>query len=271
MSSLPLSGKSLRLTRLSRPADGRYLFIPLDHSISDGPVASADRFGQLIGDIAAGGADGIIVHKGRARTIPPGALRDCSLIVHLSASTAQAPDADAKVLVGDVDDAIRLGADAVSVHVNVGSNTEPAQLADLGAVARACERWGMPLIAMMYPRGPRVSEPGDPALVVHAVTVAADLGADIVKTVLTSPPERMADVVDACPVPVVVAGGGGTGYGLTELAKTAMHAGCHGLAVGRRVFTSPDPLRAVRELAAVVHDRDRAGRRPLQPRMAGAL
>ncbi|GLW82123.1 2-amino-3,7-dideoxy-D-threo-hept-6-ulosonate synthase [Actinokineospora globicatena] len=247
-----LTGKALRLARLSRPNDGRFLFVPLDHSVSDGPIGTAADFAGLVGEIVAGGADAVVVHKGRARMIPVDLLAGCGLVVHLSASTAQAPDADAKVLVGDVAEAVRLGADAVSVHVNIGSDTEAAQLADLGTVAAECDRWGMPLMAMVYPRGPRVADPSVPDLLAHAAGVAADLGADLVKTVMARPAERMADVVASCPLPIVVAGGAGE-QDAARLAAAVMSTGCAGLAVGRRVFTSPTPRRTVRELAAAVH------------------
>lgn len=271
MTTMPLTGKALRLARLSRAGDGRYLFIPLDHSVSDGPIVSAAGFPGLVADIAAGGADAVVVHKGRARTIPPGLLAETGLVVHLSASTKAGPDVDAKVLVGDVDECVRLGADAVSVHVNIGSDTEAEQLGDLGTVAGACERWGMPLIAMVYPRGPRVTDPTRPELLAHAVSVAADLGADIVKTVLAAPAERMAEVVEISPLPVVVAGGGGAEEDLEVFATAALSAGCAGLAVGRRVFTSASPQRAVQGLAALVHGRGAARVSESSPELAGAL
>jgi 2-amino-4,5-dihydroxy-6-oxo-7-(phosphooxy)heptanoate synthase len=198
-------------------------------------------------------------------------LTQCALVVHLSASTAHAPDANAKVLVGDVEEAVRLGADAVSVHVNIGSDTEAAQLADLGATAAACDRWGIPLIAMIYPRGPRVSDPTEPALLAHIVNIAADLGVDVVKTVLASPAERMAEVVASSPLPIIVAGGGGSKQSLLEFATSALRAGCRGLAIGRRVFTNPAPRRVVRELAAIVHGRELVTEPARQRPMVGVL
>ncbi|WP_369373980.1 2-amino-3,7-dideoxy-D-threo-hept-6-ulosonate synthase [Streptomyces sp. cg36] len=253
MARAALPGTSLRLARLSGHGDGRFLLIPLDHSVSDGPITTAAGFHDLVHDLVAGGADGIVVHKGRARLIDPEALASCSLVVHLSASTAHGPDTDAKVLVGDVAEALRLGADAVSVHVNIGSHTEAAQLADLGTVAAACDRWGIPLIAMIYPRGPRMTGPPSPELVAHVVNVAADLGADLVKTVFADPPERMSEVVASSPVPVLVAGGADSRQSLAEFARTALATGCRGLAIGRRIFTSPTPRQTVRELADIVH------------------
>jgi 2-amino-4,5-dihydroxy-6-oxo-7-(phosphonooxy)heptanoate synthase len=248
-------GKSFRLRRLSVTGDGKYLFVPLDHSVSDGPVTGRGGWPGLIRAIASGGADAVIVHKGRARTISPELLGPCALIVHLSAGTAHAADVDAKVLVGDVEDALRLGADAVSVHVNIGSDTEARQLADLGTVADACHRWNMPLLAMIYPRGPRIVDPRDPALLSHVVNIAVDLGADLVKTSCTAPVNRMAEVVESCPIPILGAGGPPDSSSLADYAASLMLAGCAGLAVGRRVFSSPRPASVVATLASIVHDR----------------
>ncbi|MDH6515155.1 2-amino-4,5-dihydroxy-6-oxo-7-(phosphonooxy)heptanoate synthase [Streptomyces sp. SAI-208] len=245
-------GLAVRLARLSRHRDGRFLFVPMDHSVADGPIVDAARFNGLVGDVVAGGADAIVVHKGRARTVDPRLLRECALVVHLSASTPHALDGDAKVLVGDVEEAVRLGADAVSVHVNIGSDSEAAQLSDLGSVAEACQRWNVPLLAMAYPRGPRVTDPHDPALLAHVVNVAADLGATLVKTSWPRPFERLAEIVESCPIPVLLAGGP-AGTALNEFAAAAMAAGAGGLAVGRGVFQHPEPVKAVRELASVIH------------------
>jgi 2-amino-4,5-dihydroxy-6-oxo-7-(phosphooxy)heptanoate synthase len=246
-------GLAVRLARLSRHRAGRFLFVPMDHSVADGPIVDAGRFNGLVGDVVAGGADAIVVHKGRARAVDPQLLQDCSLIIHLSASTPHAPDGDAKVLVGDVEEAVRLGADAVSVHVNIGSDTEAGQLADLGSVAAACQRWNVPLLAMVYARGPRIAEPRDPALLAHVVNVAADLGATLVKTASPEPLDRLAEIVESCPVPVLLAGGGAGADELRDFATGVIRAGGSGLAVGRGVFRHPEPAKAVRELSAVIH------------------
>ncbi len=248
-----LTGRDRRLARLSRWGDGRFLFVPMDHSVSDGPIATADRFTGLVADVACGGADAIIVHKGRARAMDPDALRGTGLVVHVSASTAFAADTTAKVLVGDVEDALRLGADAVSVHLNLGSPTESAQLSDIGRVASAADRWGLPLLVMAYARGPLVPERPGGERVAHVVSVAVDVGADIVKTVVPLPRDEVADVVASSPVPVIVAGGADDGSDLLDFGRAMMGAGCAGLAVGRRVFGAVAPRELVRELVSVVH------------------
>ena len=80
-------------------------------------------------------------------------------------------------------------------------------LRDLGETAKQCYFWGMPLLAMMYCRGPKVKSEYGVGVVKHAARVAAELGADIAKVAYTGSPETFAEVVDGCPIPVVIAGG----------------------------------------------------------------
>lgn len=158
---MPLStnfAKRVRLERLFRHDDERLLIVPLDHSVTNGPITGGRRVNHLVGRLAGNGVDAVVLHKGSLRYIEPRWFADLALIVHLSASTAHAADPDAKYLVASVEEALRLGADAVSVHVNVGSREEPQQIADLAAVADACDRWNVPMLAMMYPRGPRIRD-----------------------------------------------------------------------------------------------------------------
>ncbi|WP_433616668.1 2-amino-3,7-dideoxy-D-threo-hept-6-ulosonate synthase [Dactylosporangium sp. CA-139114] len=247
-------GKRRRMERLG--ADGRFLFVPMDHSVSDGPIATVRQFRRIVADVADAGADAIIVHKGRAASLAGVPLGRCALIVHLSASTGHGPDANAKVLVGTVEDGVRLGADAVSIHVNFGSATEAEQLRDFGTVATACARFGMPLMAMVYARGPKIADPFDPDVLAHITNVAVDLGADIVKT---SPPhaiDNLSMLVQHCAAHLLISGGPRNeddDYGLVQLAQDAIAAGAAGLAIGRRVWADPDPAGVVRALAGVVH------------------
>ena len=95
------------------------------------------------------------------------------------------PDPNRKMPVCDVTEAIKLGADAISVHVNLGAETEPEMLAHLGQVSGECRDWGMPLLAMMYARGKKITNQYDVEFVKHAARVGAEMGADVVKVVYT--------------------------------------------------------------------------------------
>jgi fructose-bisphosphate aldolase / 2-amino-3,7-dideoxy-D-threo-hept-6-ulosonate synthase len=178
------------------------------------------------------------------------------LILHLSASTNLGPDPNCKVQIASVDEAIKLGADAVSLHVNIGSETEAEQLAMLGRTARDCKEWSMPLIAMMYPRGPKISNPFDMTTVMHVARVGAELGADIIKTNYTGSIDSFKEVVRGCTVPVVMAGGPKTNTDkeFCEMVYDSIRAGGAGVAAGRNVFQHENPTKIVRVLCGIVHE-----------------
>src|SRR3712207_7852266 len=71
---------------------------------------------------------------------------DIGLIVHFSASTSIGPAPNRKILIGSVEEAIRLGADAVSLHINIGSKEEPEMLEKLGVISDKCDEWSVPLV-----------------------------------------------------------------------------------------------------------------------------
>jgi 2-amino-4,5-dihydroxy-6-oxo-7-(phosphonooxy)heptanoate synthase len=246
-----------RLRRRQRLHDGArgVLIVPLDHPVSSGPIAAGHRLSELVRGISANGADAVVLHKGAMRRLDPHKTRYATLVLHLSAGTVHAPDPDARCLVASVEEALLLGADAVSVHVNIGSREEQRQLADLGAVSAACDRWNVPLLAMAYPRGPAFTGPVDADDVAHAATVAAELGADLVKTVYPGSIAAMRDVAAAVPVPVLVAGGPLTRnrQQLLDRIRDARAGGAAGVAVGRNVFASPSPAEITKHIADVVH------------------
>jgi len=247
--------RRLRLLRLYRHS-ARLFVVPLDHAVTDGPIVSDGDLDALVGRISEQDVDAVVLHKGCVRRIDPARFRGMSLIVHLSAGTARAPDPDAKYLVASVEEALRLGADAVSVHVNLGSREEYRQIADLAAVADACDRWNVPLLAMMYPRGPRTLDPRDPAAIAHAVAVAADLGADIVKTVHPGTAATLADITRAAAVPVLVAGGlAQAPDALVQQVSAALDGGAAGVAIGRNIIQADDLAAVTRKIAELVHGR----------------
>jgi fructose-bisphosphate aldolase/2-amino-3,7-dideoxy-D-threo-hept-6-ulosonate synthase len=157
--------------------------------------------------------------------------------------------------VTEVEDAIRIGADAVSIHINVGAADEAEMLRDLGRVARTCDLWGMPLVAMMYPRGPRVKSEHDVEYVKLAARIGAELGADIVKTNYTGSPDTFKEVVKGCNVPVVIAGGPkmDTEADLLQMVYDAIGAGATGVAIGRNIFQAENPTLLVSKLCTIVH------------------
>src|SRR5512140_2999915 len=175
-------GKRIRMERIKDRKSGNSLIIPLDHGISEGPIKGIVGLADTIEKVSEGGANAVLQQKGMVPYGHRGYGRDIGLIVHMSASTKLGPDPNNKVMVCSVEEALKMGADAVSVHINIGSETESDQLSILGCVSERCDFWGMPLVAMMYPRGKNIANPNDVEVVAHAARAGAELGADIIKT-----------------------------------------------------------------------------------------
>ncbi|MEM2933324.1 MAG: class I fructose-bisphosphate aldolase family protein, partial [Methanocellales archaeon] len=179
---MSLIGKAVRLERIINRETGKTVIVPMDHGVSLGPIKGLIDMKEAVNKVAEGGANAVLGHMGLPKYGHRRYGRDIGLIIHLTASTTLGPDPLHKVLVTSVEEAIKVGADGVSVHVNIGANDEAEMLAMLGQVSRACNEWGMPLLAMMYPRGAKVKSEHSVEYVKHAARVGAELGADIVKT-----------------------------------------------------------------------------------------
>jgi len=124
-------GKMVRIERIMNRATKRTIIVPMDHGVSSGPIEGIKDIKVAIDKVAEGGANAVVLHKGLVRAGHRGGGRDIGLIVHLSASTDLSPSKNDKVLVCSVEEAIRLGADAVSIHVNIGADMEREMLRDL--------------------------------------------------------------------------------------------------------------------------------------------
>lgn len=255
-------GKRIRLERIIDRKTKRTVIVPMDHGLSMGPIAGLEDMTSIINKIADGGANAVVLHKGIIRAGHRGYGKDLGLIIHLSGSTSLGPDPHSKVPVATVEEAISLGADAVSVHVNVGAENEPEQLQALGETAEICATWGMPLFAMMYPRGPKIKNQHDPELVAHAARVGAELGADIIKTVYTGNINTFQKVIRGCPVPVVIAGGPkmATPRDVFKMAEEAIKTGAIGVSIGRNVFQHRNPTAMIQALSRIVHEEVSVGR-----------
>ncbi|MEM0117149.1 MAG: 2-amino-3,7-dideoxy-D-threo-hept-6-ulosonate synthase [Conexivisphaerales archaeon] len=245
-------GKAVRLSRITK--SGRMLCIPADHSFTVGPIRGLENPNELIRKVASAGATCFLAHKGVLKSLE--SSEGLGLILHLSASTSIGMSPNRKVIVSGVEEAIRIGADAVSVHVNIGCKEEPEMLQNLGELADKCDEFQLPLVAMMYARGEMIKEPVDPEVIAHVARIGSDAGADIVKTVYTGSYETFREVVRRCQAPVVLAGGPkvDSDKQLLDITYDAMRAGAMGVAFGRNVFQHRDPQLIVKMLARVVFE-----------------
>jgi predicted phospho-2-dehydro-3-deoxyheptonate aldolase len=249
-------GKKIRLERIIDRNSHRTLIIPMDHGVTVGPIEGLADMRTTISKVVSGGANAILMHKGIVRAGHRGKGKDIGLIIHLSGGTSLSPDPNAKELVCSVEEAIQLGADAVSVHINLGAETDKEMLWQLGYVSGQCLQWQMPLVAMMYTRGAKIKDEFDVSNVKHAARVGAELGADIVKVPYTGSAETFREVVNGCPVPVVIAGGPkmGSDEEIFKMVEGALAAGAAGLSIGRNAFQHQTPDKMIKALSKMVHE-----------------
>ncbi len=250
-------GKAVRLERLINRKTHKTVIIPMDHGLSVGTISGLENMAKIVNEVAEGGANAVIEHAGMAAAGHRGGGRDIGLIIHLSGATNLAPDPNYKVIVCSVEDALRMGADGVSIHINIGANDEPQMFMAAQKVVSDCRAWGMPIVGMMYPRGKKIQKESDPDVVNIAARAGAELGMDIVKTNYTGDIETFRKIVKGVPVPIIIAGG--PKMDTTEDVFQMIHdavieAGAMGVAMGRNVFQSKNPRAMVGAICKIVHE-----------------
>jgi len=244
------TGTRARLRRIS--TDDRYLIVPMDHGVTMGPVKGLVDIEGTIDAITDAGADAVLTQRGVAPRVHDH-KNGSGYIVHLNGSTNIGPDEDDKRRTGTVEAALRAGADAVSFHINVGSEYEPEQMTQLADVTQRAEELGVPTLAMAYARGPGIDE-DDPEALGHAVRLAEELGADVVKTGYSGDGDSFEPVCAGTRLPVVIAGGSrGTDRQTVRMVRGAMDGGAAGVSMGRSIFQHDDPGAITRAISAIIH------------------
>ncbi len=253
---MTILGKQIRMERILNRNTGRAVIVPMDHGISVGPIDGVKDMKHAVEAVSRGGANAIVEHKGLVGEGHRKQGSDIGLIIHLSASTSLSPYPNAKTLVCSVEEAIKLGADAISIHINLGDRDEKEMLNDFGRVSYEARTWGMPLLAMIYPRGEKITDEYDLNVIKHAARVGDEMGADIVKVSYTGSRETFHEVVSGCSIPVVIAGGEkmNSDKEILEMVKGATDAGGAGVSIGRNVFQHKDPTKMVQAISSIVHE-----------------
>lgn len=235
-------GKALRMAQLHANSADMLCIVPMDHGVTLGPIKGLENYKGTISKILTGNPDAIILHKGLLmRMAENPVLARGRYIMHLSGSTTLGLDTNYKVLVATVEEAIRLGALAVSIQIDLQSSQVNEMIKDFAQVSKACTEWGMPLLVMMYLS--REDRSNDGEQIVHAIRVAEELGADMVKISYPGSDEILKKITTSVSIPVLIAGGGCTGdyVNTLNMIHDSMRAGAGGVAIGRYVFQSKHP------------------------------
>ena len=240
------------------PQDGRIVVVAIDHPLYSWPCAGLEDRRGLIERAVAAGADAFIGAYGTLRDLASsfGTARRILKLDLTTVALHSYPPTPYR-LAWSIEDAARLGVDAVLTYVQVGGPGELEALCAAARVAAAADAVGLPYICESMPvESPAFPDARNPIAVAAATRAAAELGAHVVKTTLPIPAGELAQSV-AFGVPVIVAGGDpAEDSELLAAVRGAMRAGAAGVAFGRNVWGAADPGARVAELAAAVHGSD---------------
>ena len=246
-------GKRLRLSRVLGGGEHRALVVAFDHALVLGPIPGTEDPLRQIRRFSEADVDAVLLNLGLIRRFADSDLAGPfpALIARIdwttvwSAITSNGTGELRSSLVARPEDALRHGADAVLTYMVVGTGDadfESKEIARTADVARECERIGIPLIVESLARGKNVQNPGDPKWLNLHTRMAAELGADAVKTDYTGDPVTMRSVVEGCPIPILVLGGSrqGSDDEALQMIHDAVLAGAAGVFFGRNVFQAAD-------------------------------
>jgi DhnA family fructose-bisphosphate aldolase class Ia len=255
-------GKAMRLKRVI-DSTGVSVICALDHGMT------APTFLEPLSDIAqrtreavAGGANVIMMSKGMIRQAVDAFSPTTSLALLLSASANPGETRPQVIQIASVEEAVKLGADAVVLFTALGGESEAAMVRTLAEVGRESALLGVPLIAeaefpTTYATVEELSERYGFEYLRRSVRLCAELGADIVKTNWPGDEEAFSKLVEAVNgIPVVLAGGSRIEDAeLLRRMECAMQAGAIGCSVGRNIFMHRSPEAITRALSRVIRER----------------
>jgi DhnA family fructose-bisphosphate aldolase class Ia len=236
-------------------ADGRALIVAMDHGLLDGPCKGLEHPEKTIEKIIAGGANAVLTSYGLARRFAS-ELAGIGLILRADGgSTSLGKKGGPGMLFYSIEDALRLGVDALAVSAYPGTENEPETMQNLAKLAGDAHEWGLAVLGEMVPGG-FDSPPEMRTAQTLAITarIGAELGADFIKTPYAAGFEA---VTSTSYVPVVILGGAKRGKerDMLEDIKTALDVGASGVAIGRNIWQSENPTAMTAAVAAIIHQR----------------
>ncbi|MGZ4816661.1 MAG: class I fructose-bisphosphate aldolase [Terriglobales bacterium] len=258
-------GKKLRLHRVLGKFHKRALVVAFDHAMVLGPIAGTESPVEKILRFSRAKADAVLVNLGLIHQFAQSSYVNEAprFIARLDWTTVWAVMSSGgagelrSALLASPEQALHSGADAVITYMVVGTGNadfESKELIRNAEVARECERVGIPLIVESLARGRAIENPCDPKWLHLHSRMAAELGADAVKTDYTGDPQTMKEVVDRCPIPILVLGGSrqASDESALEVVRAIVKSGAAGAFFGRNVFQADDMESFLRRARAVL-------------------
>lgn len=241
-------GMKDRLSRMFDPKSGRTVMLAFDHGYIMGPTAGLERLDLAIPPLAPH-ADVLMATRGAIKACVPPTTGKAIALRATTDATVLHEDMSYGTVSVDVEDAIRLNASCIVVQNFIGSKNEVGSLKNLSDMINAGNRYGIPVMGVTAV-GKEMERTKRYFLL--ATRVIAELGAQIIKTYYC---EGMEEVVAACPVPIVIAGGKKIPeQDALRMASDAIRAGAAGVDMGRNIFQAENPKAMLLAIRKVVHE-----------------
>ncbi|GIW04456.1 MAG: fructose-bisphosphate aldolase [Thermomicrobiales bacterium] len=257
-------GYQVRLGRLFREESGRSFITAIDHGVTLGVPAGAERAVETVERIVAGGPDAVLIGPGLfakvwAPVCDEGRAGPGDSGGFLCQPSVPGPPWRALPATGLAGGrGIAMGGEAMIMFLMLGAGGEGMFADNVAAVGRAAQeahRVGLPLIVEAVLWGSQIENKKDPERLAFACRMAVELGADAIKTEYTGDPVTMRQIIETCPAPVLVLGGAKSDSvaDVLEATRGAMEAGARGVIYGRNVWQHDDPVAVSRQLRDIIH------------------
>jgi DhnA family fructose-bisphosphate aldolase class Ia len=258
-----MSGVELRTGRLFNAGTGRSYIVAVDHGLSMGAKPGGEDAVGVVERSLASDPDGVLIAPGLlARTSHLFGRRGAAAPIvradYLNSDPLLSSYGDQHRVVCTPRQALSIGADAIIMYFVFGvadGKTFVDNLTAIGNAANEAHEIGLPLIAEVVAWGSQAPSRRDPELLKFGCRIAAELGADIIKTEYTGSPETMRDVISGCPVPVMVLGGAklDSPDALYDMTRDALGSGAVGVVYGRNIWQADDPAAVGKKVRDIVH------------------
>jgi len=236
-----------RLSKVISPKTGKTVMLAVDHGYFQGPTTGLRELKKAI-DPLIPYADCLFITRGMLRNcVDPQTKIPIFLRVSGGPSILK-DDLSDEHITTSMTEALRLNAVGVGMSIFVGGVNESRTVANLGKLVNEAEEYGMPVLAITAV-GKEMAR--DERYLGLACRMAAEQGAHIVKTYYC---DNFKEVVKACPVPIVIAGGKKIDEkDALQMARNAIDDGAVGVDMGRNIFQSENPVGMIKAINAVVH------------------
>ena len=240
-------GLKNRISQIIKSQDNRALMLAVDHGYFLGPTEKLENPKKVIAPLLRL-CDSLMVTRGVQRTSVD-ATTNTPIVLRVSGgSSIIGDDLSQEDITVSIQEAIKLNASAVAMSIFVGSKYEYQTIVNLGKLVSEAEKYGMPVLAVTAV-GKELGK--DARYLSLACRIAAEQGAHIVKTYYCDNFEK---VVEACPVPIIVAGGKKIPErDALQLTYNSIKGGAVGVDMGRNIWQSEHPVAMIKAVRSIVH------------------